>query len=110
MDAKVVAVLALVLAALCISDGECNPRPGPGKARSSAPGLLRVRGSSAGARVAEKELVRRRLLQANVGQPTLQGALPPGAVSRVPRVPPRFCALRSAPAGPREGCRGGLAG
>lgn len=110
MDAKVVAVLALVLAALCISDGECNPRPGPGKARSSAPELLRVRGSSARAGVAEKELGRRRSLQVNLGQSTLQGALPPGALSRVPRVAPRFCALRSAAIGPREGCRGRPAG
>lgn len=110
MDAKVVAVLALVLAALCISDGECNLRPGPGKARSSVPELLRVRGSPARAGVAEKELVPRRSLQANFRQPTLQGALPTGALSRVPRVTPRFCALRSAAAGPRESCRRGPAG
>lgn len=57
MDAKVVAVLVLVLAAICISDGKCNPRPGPGRAGSSVPWLLQVRGSSARARVAEKELV-----------------------------------------------------
>lgn len=41
MDAKVVAVLALVLAALCISDGKCNPCSGPGRAGSSAPWLPR---------------------------------------------------------------------
>lgn len=69
MDAKVVAVLALVLAALCISDGKCNPRPGPRRAGSSAPCLPQVLGSSARVRVGEKELVRRPAPQANLRQP-----------------------------------------
>lgn len=77
MDAKVVAVLALVLAALCISDGECAIRA---RARER---LAALRRGSFGSAVplpalesGEKELVRRRSLQANLGQPTLQGALP----------------------------------
>lgn len=108
MDAKVVAVLALVLAALCISDGKCNPRLGLGRAGSSAPWLPQVLGSSAQSR---GERTRSAPCTASeLEAATLQGALPSGAFSRVPRVAPRFCALPSAVVGPREDCRRGSAG
>ncbi|MEJ1279837.1 chemokine (C-X-C motif) ligand 12 [Cricetulus griseus] len=91
MDAKVVAVLALVLAALCISDGKCNPRPGPRRAGSSAPWLPQVPGSSA--RVLSRG-ERSRLAPVTASEleaATLQGALPAGKpVSLSYRCPCRF--------------------
>ncbi|MEJ1279838.1 hypothetical protein NN561_010773 [Cricetulus griseus] len=109
MDAKVVAVLALVLAALCISDGKCNPRPGPRRAGSSAPWLPQVPGSSA--RVLSRG-ERSRLAPVTASEleaATLQGALPAGALSCVPRVALRFlCSVHKI--GPKEGSRRGSAG
>lgn len=109
MDAKVVAVLALVLAALCISDGKCNPRPGPRRAGSSAPWLPQVLGSSARVRVGGERTRSAPCTASELEAATLQGALPSGAFSRVPRVAPRFCAVPSAVVGPREDCRRGSA-
>ncbi|XP_073857617.1 uncharacterized protein isoform X2 [Macaca fascicularis] len=47
MNAKVVVVLALVLTTLCLSDGECPRRGGPGEALGSGSSPAQSRNSSA---------------------------------------------------------------
>lgn len=75
MDAKIVAVLALVLAALCLSDGECARGGGRAgtwlQARLRAPGSARGRDSSSSAPPGADP----------VQTAPFAGALPPGAAS-----------------------------
>ena len=112
MDAKVFVVLALVLTALCLSDGECAQRPGRGQAPGA--GLGEGPGSSAPARAVPSERSPRRFAPRRLRQPASRGALPGRTVFEVPPgTPLRGFALRGrawvpgrgSSRRPRAGCR-----
>lgn len=83
MNVKVVVVLAIVLVALCLSDGECARRRRRGR---RAPGSVRGRGSSARARAAPSEPSSRCFAQGRSRQSPSRGALPQGAALEAPSV------------------------